>query len=103
MQPEVTLKVDKYHGDVINSNLFPGLTSTIAVDLITKWGLVASTPDGEDSAGRTKLRLSTPEELVERAIITAELLVAELIKRKHIILRADEEARIANEAAQTAN
>jgi hypothetical protein len=35
--------------------------------------MVAAAPDGEDSAGRAKLRLATPEELVQRAFVTANL------------------------------
>jgi hypothetical protein len=45
-----------------------------AAHMIEKWGMVAATPDGEDSAGRQKMRLATPEELVERAIETTNLL-----------------------------
>ena len=35
--------------------------------LIERWGMVAAMSDGEDSAGRQRLRLATPEELVSRA------------------------------------
>ena len=45
-----------------------------AAHMIEKWGMVAAMSDGEDSAGRQKLRLATPEELVERAITTTNLL-----------------------------
>lgn len=51
------------------------LRGEIAVELVSKWGMVAGTPDGEDSTGRQKLRLLTPEELVERACKTSALLV----------------------------
>lgn len=37
------------------------------LQLVERWGMVAATPAGEDSSGRQKLRLSTPEELVARA------------------------------------
>lgn len=40
---------------------------------IEKWGMVAGMPDGEDSAGRARIRLATPEEVVERAMTVAEL------------------------------
>lgn len=42
-------------------------------ELISRWGLVAGAPDGEDSAGRQKLRLLSPEELVARAVETVKL------------------------------
>lgn len=51
------------------------LESILAVGFIEKWGMVAGEPDGEDSAGRAKLRLSTPEEVVARAFKMAELTV----------------------------
>lgn len=38
-----------------------------AIVCAEKWGMVAGMPDGEDSSGQMKLRLSTPEELVGRA------------------------------------
>lgn len=50
----------------------------VAIEFITKWGMVAAVEDGEDSAGRQKLRLATPEELVDRAVITAKLLYERL-------------------------
>ena len=48
-----------------------------AADFINKWGMVAGTADGEDSSGRSKLRLLTEAELVARAIKTTELLFAD--------------------------
>lgn len=43
------------------------------IALLEQWGMVAATPDGEDSTGRARLRLSTPEEMVDRAIETVRL------------------------------
>jgi len=45
-----------------------------AQEFIDRWGMVAAIPDGEDSAGRQKLRLATPDELVVRAMQTVDLL-----------------------------
>ena len=45
----------------------------LAFSLLERWGMVASVPDGEDSAGRSKLRLSTPPELIDRAFEVASL------------------------------
>jgi hypothetical protein len=55
------------------------LEAQIAVTLVEKWGLVAGDlADGEDSAGRARIRLQTPKELVARAMETAALLVSAL-------------------------
>ena len=55
-----------------------------AIRIIERWALVAALPDGEDSAGRQKLRMPTPEELVGRAFDIAEAMYAEAVKRNHI-------------------
>ena len=49
----------------------PDLVAQLAINIIDRWALVAAYPDGEDSAGRQKLRLPTPEELVSRATAIA--------------------------------
>lgn len=46
----------------------------VAVEMATHWGMIAGTPDGEDSAGRQKLRLLSPDELSNRACQTAQAL-----------------------------
>jgi len=46
----------------------PLLKARAAIEFIEKWGMVAGIEDGEDSSGRSKLRLATPKEVVERAI-----------------------------------
>lgn len=53
--------------------------------LVEKWGMVAGKPDGEDSAGRAKLAMLEPSEIVERATSTAELLIAKLRSGGHIL------------------
>lgn len=52
------------------------LRMAMAMDILKSHPLVAAIPDGEDSAGRQKLRLQTAEESVERALDMAEHLVA---------------------------
>lgn len=42
-----------------------------AIQLIERWGMIAAAPDGEDSAGRAKMRLLASEEIVARACQTA--------------------------------
>jgi hypothetical protein len=53
----------------------------IATELVVKWGAIAGQTDGEDSAGRSKLRLQTPQELVARAIECAAALWEALQKQ----------------------
>lgn len=43
----------------------------LAIVLIEKWGMIAGVDDGEDSSGRSKLRLMTEEEVIDRAVVTA--------------------------------
>ena len=60
---------------------FPTCRAKIAVDMATRWGMVAGKPDGEDTRGRAKLDLLSPKEVVDRAVKTADLLVSELEER----------------------
>ena len=60
------------------------IAARIAMGLVEKWGMVAGKPDGEDAAGRSKLALLDPDEVVDRAVVTAEGLVAKLRERGHI-------------------
>lgn len=59
----------------------PDFKARMAIALVERWGMVAGIPDGEDSAGRTKLRLQTPNELVARACETADVLWRECLGR----------------------
>lgn len=43
-----------------------------AQQIIERWAMVAGEPDGEDAAGRQKLRMQTPTEIVDRACDIAE-------------------------------
>lgn len=47
----------------------------LAAAMVERWGCVACEVDGEDSSGRQKMRLATADELVNRAVEVAELLV----------------------------
>lgn len=51
----------------------PHPQAQIANDLMKQLAIVAAVPDGEDAAGRQKLRLMTPEEVVARATNIADL------------------------------
>ena len=56
----------------------------MAYELITKYGSVAGMDGGEDSSGRSKSRLQTPEELVDRCIAIAEKFFHEGSSAGHI-------------------
>lgn len=51
-----------------------GPEAAFAMELCGRWALVAAMPDGEDTAGRQKLRLPTPEELTARTMEIAKSL-----------------------------
>ena len=55
--------------------------AAIAESLVEKWGAIACIPDGEDSSGRQKLRLSSPEELAKRCCDVAHGMWDEFIRR----------------------
>lgn len=57
----------------------------MTMDLIAKWGMVAGVPDGEDSSGRSRIRLATPEEIVQRAIDTTNLAFNQMVRDSWII------------------
>jgi hypothetical protein len=65
----------------------------IATAFAERWALVAAQPDGEDSAGRQKLRRLTAEELAEQACLTVEALYARF-EQKGWILTGTEYADI---------
>jgi hypothetical protein len=57
---------------IVNKSIVTG-PGAMASELTTKWGMVAAEIDGEDSAGRSKARLQTPGELIERAFTVAQM------------------------------
>lgn len=57
----------------------------LAERLIHHFGVVAAATDGEDSAGRAKLKLLSPEEVVARACQIAELAHLEFQKRDWLL------------------
>ena len=52
----------------------PQPIAKFAMALSERWGIVACEIDGEDSAGRSKLRRLTPDELAQTACETASAL-----------------------------
>lgn len=53
----------------------------LACEMMARWGCVAGEADGEDSAGRQKLRVATANELVTRACDIAERAMSEFSAR----------------------
>jgi len=77
MTIEVEIQKSKYdvsHLPHINvyDNEYLTNRAKICLDMITKWGIIAGDNDGEDSAGRSRLKLQDPKELVDRAISITE-------------------------------
>lgn len=74
--------VNQYQVDnpklVIHDTEAPTFEGRLAIVLVEKWGMVAGVDDGEDKAGRSKLRLMAPDEVVKRACTTSALLAAAL-------------------------
>ncbi len=87
MSQNTEIKILRQYEDaprpVIHETEHPNFEARLAVNLLEKWGMVAAEPDGEDSAGRAKLRLSNPQELAARAV--ASEIAAELRKRRWFV------------------
>src|SRR5688572_16352986 len=72
MKTRVTSREAAYDERLVSIFKTEAPDEVAAFELIERWGLVAAMPDGEDSSGRAKLRLPTPDELVARAFAIAE-------------------------------
>lgn len=85
MSQNTEIKILRQYEDsprpVVHETEHPSFEARLAVTLLEKWGMIAAEPDGEDSAGRAKLRLSTPQELAARACNVASETTAEIRKR----------------------
>lgn len=75
--------------------------ATLASQMAERWGLVAGESDGEDSAGRQKLRLLTPPELAKRACEASEALFKEFTERDWLVKTGSYEDAINALIAQT--
>jgi len=56
----------------------------LAMEMMCRWGMVAGSPDGEDSAGRSKLKLEDEAAVVERACKMTALAFDEFNKNNWI-------------------
>lgn len=85
MSRKTEIKISRQYEDaprpVVHETECPNFEAKLAISLLEKWGMVAAEPDGEDSARRAKLRLSTPQELAVRACNVASETAAEIRKR----------------------
>ena len=64
--------VDKY------TRYHPNIKASLALELVSRWGMAAGTDNGETSTGHPRLRLLTTDELVDRAVESADKLVNSL-------------------------
>ena len=60
------------------------LRGKLAITLVERWGTVAGYDTGEDSAGRAKIGLMLPADVVNRATEMASLLVDALEQREWV-------------------
>lgn len=58
---------------ILHARIQPTHEAVFAMQCIERWALVSATPDGEDSAGRQKLRRLTTTELVTEACEAAKV------------------------------
>lgn len=70
---------------MIHERKTPDNRARLAMQCIERWAMVAGEVDGEDSAGRSKLRRMTAEELVGHACDAAERAFSEFEKRGWLI------------------
>ena len=63
----------------------PDMRARFALACIERWGMVAAVPDGEDSAGRSKMRRCGVDEVVQFACLSAEAAFNQFQKRGWLI------------------
>lgn len=69
-----------------------------AYHLLERWGMVTGVPDGEDRAGRQRIRMMTPVEMVDRATSTAAIFWEHINRMGWVQeIPSPEEARVAIE------
>lgn len=83
---EVVTGIISYRNQVnICAKFSPNEPARIATEMASRLALVAAIPDGEDSAGRQKLRLPTAEEAATRACDLAAALWDEFSRRDWLL------------------
>lgn len=83
-------RAEKYIDDkrpriTIHSLEHPNNEARFAFSCIERWAMIAAEPDGNDEAGRAKVRRMEPKELVAHAFETAHLAFEEARERGWLI------------------
>lgn len=77
-----------YWPDELNNSMNHGIAvefrAEIALGLIRHFGAIAAKFEGEDSAGRNKMILLSPSDLVERCFSISEIFIAEAERRGYV-------------------
>jgi len=79
------------------------LRANLATEIVKQMAIVAGTPNGEDSAGRSKLDVMPSGIVAERAIQIADALVTDFERRgwiRETTMTHEEEARMAGEMSR---
>ena len=93
-----------YPASYLHETRHPELEAKFAMALIERWGMVAGIEDGEDSAGRAKIRLISSKEVVERAVDVTSRAMAEFEARgwlKHLPTMEQMEREVAQRKKET--
>ena len=73
---ELWATTDRFGETQVGEKFAPTMKARMACALIEKWGMVVcDTSNGEDSAGRARMRLMKPGEVVDRACATADIAI----------------------------
>lgn len=88
----------------IHSKREPDHRARFAMACIERWGMVAAEPDGEDSTGRQKLKLSRPRDIVYRAMECADMVFEEFDRAGWLVnVPSVDELRDAVQETESAN
>lgn len=87
---------------LIHQRLQPDPRATFAMALLERWGMVTASPDGEDSAGRQKIRSRDADETVKLACEISDRAFAAFADRGWL-LNAGSLARALRELSEESN
>jgi len=83
--PHVEVTSGRFGGVRITASEMSLREADLARAFIERWAMVVAVPDGEDSAGRQKLRMLTTDELVAKACDVAETFSREIERRGWLV------------------
>lgn len=72
----------------------------LATDIVKHFGVVACVPDGEDSNGRQRMRLQTPDELVTRVCEIVDRMATAFTDRGWVLALPDVKQPVPREKKQ---